>query len=131
MPEKFAQMAEAVYNMEVREDDVWIVTYPKCGTTWMQVPLMKLVHVAYCTKECKNICQELLWQVINGVQLDLDKYPSRLERHPFLEASCLVPGKLYPPDEELPKQMVDHFEDRYRNPRFKKCQLKYTLLFLT
>ena len=37
MNQKYTRLAEAVYNMEVRGDDVWVVTYPKCGTTWMQV----------------------------------------------------------------------------------------------
>ena len=26
-----------LYNMEVRKDDIWIITYPKCGTTWTSV----------------------------------------------------------------------------------------------
>ncbi len=40
MPKKFVPMAEQIFNMEVRPDDIWIITYPKCGTTWTQVYLL-------------------------------------------------------------------------------------------
>jgi len=55
-------------EMEVRPSDVWIVTYPKCGTTWTQ---------------------ELLWQVANGLDLEGGKKPLG-ERFPFLEFDTLI-----------------------------------------
>ncbi len=41
MPKEFMTVYERVYNFEVRPDDVWILTYPKCGTTWTQVSTIK------------------------------------------------------------------------------------------
>jgi len=28
--------AEEIKNFEVFEDDIWVITFPKCGTTWTQ-----------------------------------------------------------------------------------------------
>ena len=53
--------------MEVRRSDVWVVSYPKCGTTWTQ---------------------EMVWQVANHLDLEGGKVMLD-ERFPYLEAETL------------------------------------------
>ena len=37
----YDEYAERIKNFEVREDDVWVVTYPKCGTILFQITFFK------------------------------------------------------------------------------------------
>lgn len=53
-----------VHNVEVRDDDVWLVTLPKCGTTWMQ---------------------ELLWLVLNNFDFEAAKSEHLEVRSPYME----------------------------------------------
>ena len=75
MPQAFADdnMGQRIWDLKPKPDDIWIVTYPKCGTT---------------------MTQELVWQIINlskGGQLDSEKAKEfLLLRVPFVELTCLI-----------------------------------------
>ncbi|XP_004533502.1 amine sulfotransferase [Ceratitis capitata] len=60
---------DKVHDMEVKDDDVWIVTLPKCGTTWMQ---------------------ELLWLVMNDFDFEAARNEHLEVRTPFLEFDFLI-----------------------------------------
>uniref|UniRef100_A0A1B0DMR6 Sulfotransferase domain-containing protein n=1 Tax=Phlebotomus papatasi TaxID=29031 RepID=A0A1B0DMR6_PHLPP len=65
MPSFYEEIAQRVVDFTVRPDDVWIVTYPKCGTTWTQ---------------------EMIWQICHNLDYEGSKKPLH-ERFPFLDPS--------------------------------------------
>jgi len=42
LPRKYAQWANRIQNFKVRPDDIWVVGFPKTGTTWTQNVLDQL-----------------------------------------------------------------------------------------
>ena len=71
MPQRFVEMAEMFYNFELRTDDVFVITYPKCGTT---------------------LTQELVWQILHEMDVEGGK-ESLITRSPFLEYEALADPK--------------------------------------
>ena len=78
MPKRFTNnnMHEKIWNLKPRKDDVWIVTYPKSGTTMVS---------------------EMLWQMSTGCQVKSRESKRKLGlRVPFVEFSCLASGMKMP-----------------------------------
>lgn len=89
-----------VYNMKIREDDVWVVTYPKCGTTWTQ---------------------EMTWNIMNGVKVD--KISEQLfERSPFIDLTMI--------DNQTLQEAEDFFAklEAMPSPRTIKSHYPFELL---
>ncbi|KAL4714558.1 hypothetical protein ACJJTC_006604 [Scirpophaga incertulas] len=68
LPESYQNIADKIYNMPVRSDDVWVVTFPKSGTTWVQ---------------------ELVWMVANDCDFAKSAEIKLIQRFPFLEFTVL------------------------------------------
>ncbi|KAL1451522.1 hypothetical protein WDU94_005889 [Cyamophila willieti] len=63
-PSKYETEAEKIYNFPVRSDDVWVVTFPRSGTTWTQ---------------------ELVWLLCNRLNFQRARTEHLAARFPFLE----------------------------------------------
>lgn len=73
MPAAYAQRADEVLAMEVREDDVWVVAPPKCGST---------------------LILELVWLLQNNLDLDAAKATPLAQRFQSLEYNLLSDTEL-------------------------------------
>lgn len=64
MGERYHKFAEQIRDFQVRDDDVWIISYPKCGTTWTQ---------------------EMVWLLGNNLDFEKGSKVELGDRSPFLE----------------------------------------------
>ncbi|XP_019556955.2 luciferin sulfotransferase-like [Aedes albopictus] len=92
MIETYLPLADRIKNFQVYEDDVWVVTFPKCGTTWTQ---------------------EMVWLLNNNLNYDYARKHSLEERFPFLEltgALTLIGGDSVTEVEQLarPRHIKSH-----------------------
>ncbi|KAG8261490.1 hypothetical protein J6590_070895 [Homalodisca vitripennis] len=88
MPEEYELYAERLHNFEVYEDDVWVISYPKCGTTWTQ---------------------EMVWLIGNNCDFDAASDRLLLQRFPFLEELRQKKFQRFPIGTF---QILDHVPDR-------------------
>eukprot|EP00096_Caligus_rogercresseyi_P003691 TRINITY_DN1710_c1_g1_i1.p1 TRINITY_DN1710_c1_g1~~TRINITY_DN1710_c1_g1_i1.p1 ORF type:complete len:346 (+),score=48.25 TRINITY_DN1710_c1_g1_i1:18-1055(+) len=95
LPKRFLEIEEEVRNLEIRQDDVFLLVYPKVGSTR---------------------AQEMIWQLSKGVDLESGK-TSLNERFPFLELESLVPKA-----PGLPDKTVEAVKN-LPSPRQVKCNL--------
>ncbi|XP_055676908.1 sulfotransferase 1B1-like [Lutzomyia longipalpis] len=70
LPATHSRYMEKIENFEVRPDDIWVVTYPKSGTTWTQ---------------------EMVWQICNDLDFEKGQGIGLGERFPMLEMGTLIP----------------------------------------
>ena len=89
----------------MREDDIWLVTWPKVGSTWTQ---------------------ETVWQIVNNVDKVGGQMP-QLVRVPWVEFGAILPkeslGKLPPPPEGTPKEV------RHASQYISEALLLHCLLY--
>ena len=68
LPREFANFEKTIMDMEVFEDDIWISSFPKCGTTWTQ---------------------EMVWNIVNNLDIEQAKSVTLDKRITFLELTGL------------------------------------------
>nr|CAH0099007.1 unnamed protein product [Daphnia galeata] len=100
----YARHAKEISRFQPRSDDVWVVTYPKCGTTWTQ---------------------ELVWMILNNCDPIGSKAPL-LIRSPFLEFPYMIPVNTVPQDHTM-MLTLDKVE-KMPSPRVIKSHLPFYLL---
>lgn len=112
LPTTIQDSADKIRNLELRADDVWIITYPKCGTTWSQ---------------------EIVWQMVN---LDFTDDRDLFVKSPFLEMELIATSNPMPPppnDAPIgppPSHIISSIEhcSSIKSPRVIKTHLPLSML---
>ncbi|XP_053686575.1 luciferin sulfotransferase-like [Sabethes cyaneus] len=95
----FRRHENELLNFEVKTDDIWIASYPKSGTTWVQ---------------------EMVWLICNDLDFDKARATVIRDRSPFLEVSTIF---------DIGEDMSSFsYTSETPSPRFIKTHLPVSLL---
>ncbi|XP_066248129.1 luciferin sulfotransferase-like [Euwallacea similis] len=69
LPVDYSKFAERIWKAPVRKDDVWLVSYPRTGSTW---------------------CQEMIWLIQNNLDFQTARTALQQLRAPLIECSVIM-----------------------------------------
>ena len=107
LPAAYEKFKDRIHNLQLRSDDVFVLTWVKNGTTWTQ---------------------EMVWCLQNNCDFQTAKRINTLERVPFLESSSIFDflSKNMPPN--FPSVASVSLVEEMKSPRVVKSHLPYCLL---
>ncbi|XP_022186789.1 luciferin sulfotransferase isoform X1 [Nilaparvata lugens] len=112
LPEHYLKFTDQIRDMKVRDEDIWVCSFPKTGTTWTQ---------------------EMVWCIANDLDFEGAKV-NLPQRFPFLDHTPLFDyGDLFdriPEMRNLPEYVTDSVGhiDRLPSVRHIKTHLPFQLL---
>lgn len=104
-PAAYSKHKDYFKNWKAEQDDLYVMAYPKNGTTWSQ---------------------ELVWCIKNGCNIEAARSTYLDERVPFMEAPVVLDVVAH----NLPVSMEDLLTriEKMPRPRILKCHLPFSLL---
>jgi len=117
----FHLVQEKILNMKLRKDDVWIVTSPKCGTTWTQEITWLVMNKADTAKAMATPLTErspYLWNTVPTFWMD----PDDGEQNPFFPEDWIADS-----EDAMAEGLYANL-DLVPSPRLIKAHLPFELL---
>ena len=105
LPAAFEKLKDSIKNWHVREDDIYVLTFPKSGTTWTQ---------------------ELVWLLQNDCNFEVAKANTLDERFPFIDFSLFL-GFIKSDIPQFLKGDIFAMLAALPSPRFLKSHLHFGL----
>ncbi|XP_067007721.2 luciferin sulfotransferase [Anabrus simplex] len=104
LPHDYRRIGELILDMEIRKDDVVLVSYPRTGSTW---------------------AQEMVWLIGNDLDFERAKTVPQLTRSPLLELSAVLSHE--PGEWKKDLNSVESVQ-LLPSPRYLKTHLPWELL---
>ncbi|XP_055705667.1 luciferin sulfotransferase-like [Phlebotomus papatasi] len=102
-PANYQSSVQVIQDFKVRPDDIWVVTFPKSGTTW---------------------AQEMVWQICNNLDYEKGHMKPLHMRFPFFEGNTIARPTL----KEIFNMDVLTYVESMPSPRLIKSHLPAHLL---